>query len=314
MVETIQLATRSGELKIRPNQKLSLFTTFRIGGPAEFLARVTDQAQVEAALEWAESMDLPVTSIGGGSNLLVDDAGVPGLVLTVRASGQQAEDMMRVEEDTSQVRVWVPAQMPISRLGHVSASRGWVGLVWCAGLPGVVGGATVNNAGAHGGEMIDHLESVDVLRLEDRSLETWPAEWLEARYRYTVLKYAPRPRDVVVIGATFVLPRGDSQELEHEAKEFSEWRRRAQPTGACAGSVFTNPEGTYAGYLIDRAGLKGRRIGGVQISELHGNFLVNTGETTAQHVREMIQMIQEEVYRQFETRLVPEIEQVGGNQ
>lgn len=313
MVDTIQLASRSGEVKVRPNQKLSLFTTFRIGGPAEYMARVTDASQVEAALEWAEKNDLRVTSIGGGSNLLVDDAGIKGLVLSVRATGKDAENMLRVEEDSTSVRIWVPAQMPISRLGHVSASRGWVGLVWCAGLPGVVGGAVVNNAGAHGGEMIDHLESIDVVRLEDRKIETWPASKLNASYRYTVLKHAPRPRDVVVIGASFVLPKGDSEELEKQAREFSEWRRQAQPTGACAGSVFTNPEGTYAGYLIDQAGLKGCRVGGVQISELHGNFLVNSGEATAEDVREIIQMIQDEVYRQFEIHLVPEIEQVGGD-
>ncbi len=312
MAETIELASRTGAVKIRPNQKLSLFTTFRIGGPAEFMARVTDQSQVEAALEWAEQMDLPVTSIGGGSNLLVDDAGIPGLVLSVRSTGKDAEKLVTVEEDSSHVRIWVPAQLPISRLGHLSAERGWSGLVWCAGLPGVVGGATVNNAGAHGGEMIDHIETIDVMRLTDRRIETWPAEKLEARYRYTVLKYAPRPRDVVVLGVTFVLPRGDSEELQRQAREFSEWRKQAQPTGACAGSVFTNPEGTYAGYLIDKAGLKGRSVGGVQISELHGNFMVNTGEATAEHVRELIAMIQDEVYRQFEIRLIPEIEQVGG--
>jgi UDP-N-acetylmuramate dehydrogenase len=312
MVETIELASRTGQVKIRAKQDLSLFTTFRIGGPAEFMARVTDRSQIEAALEWAEEMDLPVTSIGGGSNLLVDDAGIPGLVLAVRASGKAAEEMVQVEDGSSSVRIWVPAQMPISRLGHLCAERGWVGLVWCAGLPGVVGGAVVNNAGAHGGEMIDHLESIDVVRLEDRKVETWPAERLNASYRYTVLKHAPRPRDVVVIGARFVLERGDSAELRKKAKEFSQWRRKAQPTGACAGSVFTNPDGNYSGYLIERAGLKGRRIGGVQISELHGNFLVNTGDATADDVREIIQMIQEEVYRQFEIRLVPEIEQVGG--
>jgi UDP-N-acetylmuramate dehydrogenase len=312
MAETIELTSRSGAVKIRPDQQLSLFTTFRIGGPAEFMARVTDCAQVEAALEWAEQMDLPVTSIGGGSNLLVDDAGVPGLVLAVRATGKAAEEMLRVEEDPGQVRIWVPAQMPISRLGHLSAAHGWSGLVWCAGLPGVVGGAVVNNAGAHGGEMIDHLESIDVMRLADRKLETWPAERLDAAYRYTILKHAPRPRDVVVLGATFVLPRGDSEELERQAKEFSEWRRQAQPTGACAGSVFTNPEGTYAGYLIDQADLKGRKVGGVQISELHGNFMVNSGDATAEDVRQMIQLIQDEVYRQFEIRLIPEIEQAGG--
>ena len=312
MTETIELTSPSGAVKIRANQSLSLFTTFRIGGPAQYMARVTDRAQVEAALEWAERMDLPVTAIGGGSNLLVDDAGVPGLVLAVRATGKAAEEMVEVEELDGCVRVRVPAQMPISRLGHLTAERGWSGLVWCAGLPGVVGGAVVNNAGAHGGEMIDHLESIDVIRLTDRTVETWPANKLNASYRYTVLKHAPKPRDVIVLSATFMLPYGDSEELQRQAKEFSQWRKQAQPTGACAGSVFTNPEGSYAGYLIDKAGLKGCRVGGVQISELHGNFMVNSGEATAQDVRDLIQLIQDEVYRQFEIRLVPEIEQVGG--
>jgi UDP-N-acetylmuramate dehydrogenase len=311
MANAIDLTTPGGPVKIRPDQDLSLFTTFRIGGPAQFMARVANREQIEAALEWAKQNDLPVTAIGGGSNLLVNDGGVPGLVLAVRATGKAAEEMVKVEELESSVRIWVPAQMPISRLGHLSASRGWAGLVWCAGLPGVVGGAIVNNAGAHGGEMIDHLESIDVIRLSDRCVETWDASRLEASYRYTTLKHAPRPRDVVVFGATFVLPLGDSEDLERQAREFSEWRRKAQPTGACAGSVFTNPEGTFAGYLIDQAGLKGRRVGGVQISELHGNFMVNSGEATAQDVRDLIELIQNEVERQFGVRLIPEIEQVG---
>jgi UDP-N-acetylmuramate dehydrogenase len=312
MTETIELTTPNGLVKIRPEQNLSLFTTFRIGGPAQFMARVTDAEQAQTALEWADRMSLPVTSIGGGSNLLVDDEGIPGLVLAVRTTGKDAEARVTVEDDSQQVRIWVPAQMPISRLGHLSAERGWEGLVWCAGLPGVVGGAVVNNAGAHGGEMIDHLESIDVLRLSDRKVERWPASKLNASYRYTVLKHAPRPRDIVVVGASFVLQHGDSEELLKQAREFSEWRKQAQPTGACAGSVFTNPEGTYAGYLIDKAGLKGTKVGGVQISELHGNFMVNSGEATAADVRELIALIQDEVYRQFEIRLVPEIEQVGG--
>jgi UDP-N-acetylmuramate dehydrogenase len=312
MADTFELASATGEVKIRRGQDLSLFTTFRIGGPAEFMARVTDLEQARAALEWAERMELPVTAIGGGSNLLVDDAGVHGLVLAVRATGKAAETVIEVEEEPGGVQIWVPAQMPISRLGHISAERGWEGLVWCAGLPGVVGGAVVNNAGAHGGEMIDHLESIDVMDVTIRTIENWPAERLNSAYRYTVLKHAPRPRVVVLLGARFRLRSGDSAELQRQAREFSDWRKQAQPTGACAGSVFTNPEGTYAGYLIDQAGLKGRQVGGVSVSELHGNFMVNSGEATAAQVRELIQIIQDEVYRQFEIHLVPEIESIGG--
>jgi UDP-N-acetylmuramate dehydrogenase len=310
MSETIHVGSEAGSLRIRRNQSLSLFTTFRIGGPADFLARVSTAEEVEAALEWAAREKLPVTAIGGGSNLLVGDRGIRGLVLLVRATGKDAEESIRFEEIDNGVRLWVPAQMPISRLGHLTANRGWEGLVWCAGLPGMVGGAVVNNAGAHGGEMIDHLESIEILDLE-QGIQTWKASQLEARYRYTVLKFEPRPRRHIVLGATFILPLGDAAELDAQATEFARWRRRAQPTGACAGSVFTNPDGDYAGRLIDQAGLKGRRIGGVQVSELHGNFLVNTGDATAQDVRDIIQMIQDEVERQFQIRLVPEIEEIG---
>jgi UDP-N-acetylmuramate dehydrogenase len=310
MSETIQVGSEAGNLRIRRNQSLSLFTTFRIGGPADFLARVSTAEEVEAALEWAAREKLPVTAIGGGSNLLVSDRGIRGLVLLVRATGKDAEKSIRFEQIDDGIRLWVPAQMPISRLGHLTASRGWEGLVWCAGLPGMVGGAVVNNAGAHGGEMIDHLESIEILDLE-QGTQTWSAARLEARYRYTVLKFEPRPRRHIVLGATFGLPLGDAAELDAQATEFAKWRRRAQPTGACAGSVFTNPAGDYAGRLIDEAGLKGRRIGGVQVSELHGNFLVNTGDATAQDVRDIIQMIQEEVERQFQIRLIPEIEKIG---
>jgi UDP-N-acetylmuramate dehydrogenase len=310
MAETIRVESAAGNLRIRKDQPLSLFTTFRIGGPADFLVRVTSADEVDMALEWAARERLPVTAIGGGSNLLVGDRGIRGLVLLVRASGKEAEAAIRFEEKGDDVRLWIPAQMPISRLGHLTAGRGWKGLVWCAGLPGMVGGAVVNNAGAHGGEMIDHLTAVDVLHI-DHGVETWNPERLDASYRYTVLKFEPRPRTHIVLGALFALSRGDAAELDAEATEFARWRRQAQPTGACAGSVFTNPDGDYAGRLIDAAGLKGRQIGGVQVSELHGNFLVNTGDATAEHVRQIIQMIQEDVERQFGIRLVPEIEQIG---
>ncbi|HEU5425146.1 MAG TPA: UDP-N-acetylmuramate dehydrogenase [Nitrolancea sp.] len=311
MPETIALATPAGTLKLRRGQPLSLHTTFRIGGPADVLVRVANAGEALAALEWADREGLPVTAIGGGSNLLVGDGGVRGLVLLVRAPGKDVAGSYTVEELGDHVRLTVPAQAPISWLGHLSARHGWQGMDWAAGLPGQVGGAVVNNAGAHGGETKDHLESIDVLDLARGAVERWPRARLEPAYRHTVLKAAPRPRRWLVLGATFLLPHGDAAELTARAEEHARWRRQAQPTGACAGSVFTNPEGTYAGYLIDQAGLKGRQVGGVKVSELHGNFLVNTGSGTAAEVRELIAQIQAEVRRQFGIALVPEIEQIG---
>ena len=310
MTEALTLTTSDGTLKIRRDQPMSLYTTFRIGGPADFLVTAVNGEQVQAATDWAAHAGLPVTVVGGGSNLLVGDGGIRGLVLLVRASARSVDESNSVEDLGGQVRISVPAQMHISRLGHRAARNGWAGLEWAAGLPGMLGGAVVNNAGAHGSEITDHLESIGVLT-SDGQVETWTRDRLSPSYRRTVLKAAPRPRCWIVLKATFVLPRGDAAELAARADDFAKWRRSAQPTGACAGSVFTNPEGTYAGLLIDQAGLKGRQIGGVRVSELHGNFLVNTGGGTASDVRELISVIQESVHHHSGIQLVPEIEQVG---
>lgn len=310
MTENTLIHLDNRTLTIRRDRALSLHTTFRIGGPADFLVRASNSDEVTAAVEWAHERDLPVTVIGGGSNLLVGDGGIRGLVILVRAPGKQVQDVYQFEDLDDAVRLTVPAQAPISWLGHMSAEHGWEGMEWAAGLPGVVGGAVVNNAGAHGTETKDYLETVEIIDLE-RGVEIWPRDRLEPTYRHTILKVAPRPRRWIVSGATFVLPKGDRDELTARATEHARWRRQAQPTGACAGSVFTNPEGTYAGYLIEQAGLKGRRVGGVKISELHGNFLVNTGDATATQVREIISIVQEEVRRQFAIELHPEIEQIG---
>ncbi|MGA7672076.1 MAG: UDP-N-acetylmuramate dehydrogenase [Nitrolancea sp.] len=310
MTDTTTIQLEEGTLTIRRDRALSLHTTFRIGGPADFLVRASTADEVRAAVDWGRERDLPITVIGGGSNLLVGDGGIRGLVILVRAPGKQVDDVYEVEDLGNEVRLLVPAQAPISWLGHLTAEHGWEGMEWAAGLPGVVGGAVVNNAGAHGTETKDHLESIEVFDLEG-DIETWPLARLEPAYRHTVLKVAPRPRRWIVLSATFRLPKGDADSLTTLATEHARWRRQAQPTGACAGSVFTNPEGTYAGYLIEQAGLKGRRVGGVMVSELHGNFLVNTGDATAKDVREIIAIVQDEVRRQFNIDLHPEIEQIG---
>jgi UDP-N-acetylmuramate dehydrogenase len=310
MSDVLRLETDYGDLPIRRDQPMSLYTTFRIGGNADFLAPVTNAEQVRAAINWAARAGLPVTAVGGGSNLLIGDRGIRGLVLLVRGSSKSIEERCRHEDLDSHIRLHVPAQAHISRLGHLTAQRGWAGLEWAAGLPGMVGGAIVNNAGAHGSEITDHLESIQVLTLDGR-IETWSQGQLSPSYRWTVLKAAPRPRPWIVLQATFALPRGDMAKLAGRADEHARWRRRAQPTGACAGSVFTNPPGTYAGYLIEQAGLKGRQVGDVQVSELHGNFLVNNGGATAADVRALVSLIQDEVFHHSGIMLEPEIEQVG---
>ena len=289
---------------------MSLHTTWRIGGPADFLVRASTPDNLVAAVAWARAEELPVTVIGGGSNLLVGDRGIRGLVVLARTPGERAEGLIEAEDLGDAVRLRVAAQAPLSWTGRYAAERGWAGLDWGVGLPGTIGGATVNNAGAHGTEQKDHLEAVVVLDNNGKVREL-PASWLEASYRHTRIKHGPRPRPCHVVEAVMRLPKGDPAELVRLADEHAEFRKLTQPTGACAGSTFTNPPGDFAGRLLEAAGLKGYRVGGVEFSTKHGNFIVNTGGARAGDVRELIASAQERVHEAFGVWLEPEIEEIG---
>ena len=181
---------------------------------------------------------------------------------------------------------------------------------WGVGLPGAIGGAIVNNSGAHGTEMKDSLESVVVLNNKGQIFE-YPRPWLNPSYRYTTLKAMTRPREFHVLQAVLRLPKGDKQELIRLSEEHADYRHQTQPTGACAGSTFTNPPGDFAGRLLEAADLKGFRVGGVSFSMKHSNFIVNSGGATATDVQELIATAQERVFGEFGIQLHPEIEIIG---
>jgi UDP-N-acetylmuramate dehydrogenase len=299
------------KLRVQADSPMSLHTTWRIGGPADYLVRATSADDLIGACAWAADEGVPVTVIGGGSNLLVDDAGIRGLVVLVRTPGERAGDLLQIVDHGESARVRVGGQAPISWVGRIACEGGWAGLDWAVGLPGAVGGACVNNAGAHGVEFIDHLESVTVLTVSGH-IESHPAAWLEAAYRHTTIKASPRPRSHHVISVELRLPRGNREHLIALADEHAEYRKRTQPTGACAGSTFTNPPGDFAGRLIEAAGLKGFQIGPVSISTKHANFIVNAGGGSAENVRELIAHTQCVVQEQFGVSLQAEIETLGG--
>ncbi len=300
-------------LKILRDSPMSLHTTWRIGGPADFLVRAPTADDLRAAIIWAAAQGLAVTVIGGGSNLLVGDGGIRGLVVLVRTPGERAERLLAVEDLDDGVRLRIGAQAPLSWTGRYAAERGWAGLDWAVGLPGTVGGAVANNAGAHGTEMIDHLERVTVLT-PDGELATHDRDWLEARYRHTVLRspdLSERPRGTVVVAAHLRLERGDREALLALAGEHAAWRKEHQPRKPCAGSIFKNPPGTWAGLLIEEAGLKGYGVGGAQISPLHANFIVNVGGATAADVLAVIRHAQRVVREGRGIELETEVELVG---
>lgn len=297
-------------LKLMARSPMSLHTTWRIGGPADWLVRAGTPDDLAAAVAWGRSEGLPVTVIGGGSNLLVGDAGVRGLVILSRTPGERAEKLVDVEDLGDAVRLRVGAQAPLNWIGRFACDRGWGGLDWGVGLPGTVGGATVNNAGAHGTELKDHLERVVVLD-EDGNAVEHEAAWLEPAYRHTTIKATPRPRPVHVLRAVFRLPKADRASLTALAEEHASYRHRTQPTGACAGSTFTNPPGDFAGRLLEAAGMKGFAVGPVSFSTKHTNFIVNAGGGTAAQVRDLIAIGQERVRERFAIDLITEIEELG---
>jgi UDP-N-acetylmuramate dehydrogenase len=206
--------------------------------------------------------------------------------------------------------VRAPAAAPSNWFGRTAAERGWAGLAWLVGLPGNVGGAVVNNAGAHGGEITDTLVSFRVVDAGG-ALREHERAWLEARYRWTRLKGASSGRADVLVDAVFRFKRGRAGELAAEADAFAEYRHRTQPTGACAGSIFKNPPGTYSGLVIEQAGLKGTRVGGAVVSEKHANFIVNDGGATAADIVALMQVVQEAVRAHSGIELEPEIERTG---
>lgn len=305
--ETIPLS--GTDAKIQRDVDMSLHTTMRLGGPADFLVRAATPGVLEAAAAWAHDRDIPVTVIGGGSNLLVGDNGIRGLVVVVRTPGQKAEALIEASDQDDAVIVRVGAQAPISWVGRYCAEHGWAGMDWAVGLPGQIGGATVNNAGAHGTEIKDHLVAVEVL--ESGQLREYDRTWLDPSYRMTRVKGADRPRPWTIVRSVFRLPKGDQSDLVRLADEHAHFRKVTQPTGACSGSTFANPDGDFAGRLLEEAGLKGFGIGGMQFSPKHANWVMNTGEGTARDAWALIQHARGVILEHYGVDLRPEIERVG---
>lgn len=280
---------------------LARFTTSRIGGPADALVIVEEVQALADVVQSAWADEIPVTLLGGGSNVLIADRGVRGLVVLNRARA------LRFEADG---RVWAASGALLPTLARLCAERGWSGLEWAIGIPGTVGGAVVGNAGAHGGDIASCLESVDLL-VPEEGIVIWKAEQLRLGYRTSRLKTWPTVPRPVVLAARFLLRPEDPEAILERMAAFNAYRRRTQPGGASIGSMFRNPPGDYAGRLIEAAGLKGARRGGIVISTLHANFFINEGSGTAADVRALMAEAQRCVQERFGVLLEPEIEFVG---
>jgi UDP-N-acetylmuramate dehydrogenase len=294
---------KAGEPReLRRSEPLAGHTSLKVGGPADVFAVARDASQAANIMRWALEQGLPCRWLGGGSNLLVADPGIEGL-----AARFVGDDL---EPPPSQAGLAVSgAGRPIANLARRLARAGCSGLEWAANVPGSVGGAVVNNAGAFGCCVAECLAWTEVAEPDGKLKQLHPSQ-LGYSYRTSVLKRGELGA-VVVTRAAFRVRPAQPEQAVALVREFQQQRSATQPRQLSAGSVFANPPSDYAGRLIEAAGLKGHRLGGAQISAQHANFIVNRGAARASDVYQLARLVQDEVWRQFGCWLQPEIELIG---
>ena len=293
-----QLAEILPEKNIYINEPMNKHTTFRIGGSADVLVTpgVSETAEV---LRLCKNHDIPVTIIGNGSNLLVGDQGIRGVVIEF---GRPAEEIVIQGE-----QMHVTAGTMLSKAANEAAANGLSGLEFAAGIPGTVGGAVVMNAGAYGGEMKDVIRKVTVLTKEGEK-QTLTLEELDLGYRHSCIP----ENNYIVLSAELSLQKADTEQIRTVMADLRERRVTKQPLEyPSAGSTFKRPEGYFAGKLIQDTGLRGYQVGGAQVSEKHCGFVINKGDATARDVRQLITDVQKKVYEEFHVQIEPEVKMIG---
>ena len=299
MSQVVDLRAVFGE-RLQENVSLAPYTSARIGGPADFLVTVKSADELAATVSRLWELNLSFVMLGGGSNVLVSDRGVRGVVVLNRAKAVRFET-------GEHPKVWAESGVVFSNLANRSASLGLAGLEWAATVPGTIGGAVYGNAGAFGGDMSANLIVADLLT--ERGREQWPMEKMEYGYRTSALKR--NAVKAVVLAAELSLKNATVEAVSVKIAQFGERRRATQPAGASMGSMFKNPPGDFAGRLIEAAGLKGARVGNAEISPVHGNFFINHGDTNSSDVRALIQIVQKTVLEKLGVELELEVEMIG---
>ena len=286
--------------KLLLNEPLAKYTAARRGGPADYVYLARDSTrELSDVLQAAWQQNVPVRVLGGGANVLVSDAGFRGLVVINKVSEVAFKGTQAI----------VSSGYSLTILARKCATHGLSGFEWAASVPGTVGGAVVNNAGAHGGDMAGNLHTATICAAE-HDLQVLTKADLDFAYRTSALKRRADRRFLVLM-ATLDLRKGDPAAIHAKMDEFIAHRKRTQPPGASLGSIFKNPPGDYAGRLIESLGLKGYTIGGAQVSPVHANFFINTGNATASDYFALIKYVQRMVLLAAGVELETEIETLG---
>lgn len=286
--------------RIIPRASMARYTTFRVGGEADVLVNIASPAEIPVALRAAKHAGVPVTLIGNGSNLLVRDGGIRGLV--IRIAGDCAA--IRREGDC----VIAQAGASMSSIAQFALSEGLVGLAEIAGIPGTIGGGVIMNAGAYGGELGNVVTRVCAVSEADGKPVVFEGDTLNFSYRHSALMDA----HVIVTEVTLQLTPGDPETIRSRMNELAQARRDKQPLNfPSAGSTFKRPQGLFAAKLIDDCGLRGLRVGDAQVSEKHTGFVVNLGSATASDILTLMEQIKQRVYEVNGVMLEPEIRILG---
>ena len=295
----IEIATKYG-FEVKENESMSRYTTFKIGGNAQALIKVTNNEGLIDILEKCRENEVPVFILGKGSNLLVSDKGIEGIVIKLEGVFDQIK---KLDADT----IYCGAGVSLAKLCSYACEQGLSGLEFAWGIPGSVGGAVYMNAGAYGGEMKDVISSCTHIDKENKA-GTFGKCQLDLSYRHSIYS----ENGYVITGVTVRLHNDSSVEIRNRMNDFMNRRKEKQPVEfPSAGSVFKRPEGYFAGTLIEQANLKGKQIGGAKVSEKHAGFIINKGGATCEDVLRLIEHIQKTVKEKSGVDLECEVKPVG---
>ena len=285
-------------MEIKKNELMKNHTSFKIGGAADEFCEVKSVEEIKELIEYAKEKGIPYTIIGNGSNLLVSDKGIRGLVIKI------AKGFDEVLENGEMLTC--QSGILLSRLAKIALKNSLSGLEEVSGIPGTLGGAIYMNAGAYGGEMKDVVKSVTYL--DDGEIKTAEGDELDFGYRKSMFS----GKDLIILSAELELKKGDFDEIKAKMDDYKERRTSKQPlTIPSAGSTFKRPEGYFAGKLIEDAGLKGYSVGGAEVSKKHSGFVVNTGDASAKDVLDLIEYIKKTVFEKFGVMLFEEVKKLG---
>lgn len=283
---------------VKYNIPMKNYTSFKIGGPAEYFVQIKNVEELQEALKIHQQTKEPLTIIGNGSNLLVNDNGIKGIVLQINIK------KLEIQEEKDSVKVIVGSGNKLGELAQKLAQKEIAGFEFASGIPGTIGGAIRMNAGAHDTEMKDIVQTITYVDKMGK-IHKMTAEQAKFQYRKSIFA----EKDYIIIEAELKLQKGNKKEIQEKMQEYAKYRKEKQPLEyPSAGSTFKRGEDFITAKLIDECGLKGYQIGGAQISEKHAGFIINKGNATAEDVLKLIEYTKEQVYKKFNKVIETEIE------